>query len=100
MTIEQLRTTLRANPFQPFTVRMADGRQFPIPHPDFLTQARPPDLPGSTPNRQFPIPHPDFLTMSPSGRTAVIFHPDDSASIVDLLLMTELELSPPSRARA
>ncbi len=75
MTIEQLRTTLRANPFQPFTVRMADGRQFPIPHPD-------------------------FLTMSPSGRTAVIFHPDDSASIVDLLLMTELELSPPSRSRA
>ncbi len=75
MTIEQLRTTLRANPFQPFTVRMADGRQFPIPHPD-------------------------FLSMSPSGRTAVIFHPDDSASIVDLLLMTELELSPPSRSRA
>jgi hypothetical protein len=75
MTIEQLRTTLRANPFQPFTVRMADERQFLIPHPD-------------------------FLSMSPSGRTAVIFHPDDSASIVDLLLMTELELSPPARARA
>ena len=72
MTIEQLRRTHRATPFQPFTIRMADGRQFPIPHPD-------------------------FLSMSPSGRTAVIFHPDDSASIVDLLLMTEPEPSPAAR---
>ena len=75
MTIEQLRGTDRATPFQPFTIRMADGRQFHIPHPD-------------------------FLSMSPSGRTAVIFHPDDSASIVDLLLMTELELSPAPKAGA
>ena len=75
MTIEQLRTTHRATPFQPFSIRMADGRQFPIPHPD-------------------------FLSTSPSGRTAVIFHPDGSASIVDPLLMTELELSSPSASRA
>jgi len=75
VTIEQLRTTLGTKPFQPFRVRMADGRQFPIPHPD-------------------------FLTMSPTGRTAVIFHPDGSASIVDLFLMTELELSPPSQKSA
>jgi hypothetical protein len=46
--------------------------------------------------RQFQIPHPDFLSMSPAGRTVVIYHPDDSASIVDLLLMNELELSPPT----
>jgi hypothetical protein len=50
--------------------------------------------------RQFGIPHPDFLSMSPSGRTAVVYHPDGSASIVDLLLMTELEISSPSQARA
>jgi hypothetical protein len=75
MTIEQLRATHRATPFQPFTIRMADGRQFPIPHPD-------------------------FLSMSPTGRTAVIFQTDGSASIVDLLLLTELELSPPSTSRA
>jgi hypothetical protein len=30
----------------------------------------------------------------------VIYHPDDSASIVDLLLLTELELSPPSNTSA
>jgi len=75
MTIEQLRATLGTKPFQPFALRMADGRKFPIPHPD-------------------------FLSMSPVGRTAVIFHPDGSASIVDLLLMTELELSPPPSAAA
>lgn len=74
MTVEQLRTTLRANPLQPFKVRMADGREFPIPHPD-------------------------FLSISPPGRTAVVFHEDGSASIVDLLLMTELELPAPSKAR-
>ncbi len=75
MTIEQLRTTLRAQPFLPFTIRMADGRSFSIPHPD-------------------------FLSMSPTGRTAVIFHEDGSASIVDLLLMTELELAAPATTRA
>ncbi len=66
MTVEQLRTTIRATPFLPFRIRMVDGRHFLIPHPD-------------------------FLAMSPTGRTAVIYHADDSASIVDLLLMTGLE---------
>ena len=75
MTVEQLRTTLGTKPFQPFTIRMADGRNFVIPHPD-------------------------FLSMSPIGRTAVVFNADGSASIVDLLLMTELELSPPSQKSA
>ena len=27
---------LRNQPFQPFTIRMADGRAIPIPHPDFV----------------------------------------------------------------
>lgn len=71
MTTEQLRSALRSVPFRPFTIRMADGRAFSIAHPD-------------------------FLSISPAGRTVVVYHPDDSASIVDLLLMTELELSPPS----
>jgi hypothetical protein len=65
----------RAAPSRPFTIRIADGREFPIPHPD-------------------------FLSLSPTGRTAVIFHDDGSASIVDLMLMTELVLSEPSTADA
>ena len=75
VTIEQLRTTMRANPFQPFVIRMADGRQFPVPHPD-------------------------SLSFSPEGPTAVVYHADGSASIVDLLRMTESELSPSSRSHA
>jgi hypothetical protein len=75
MTVEQLRKTHRASPFQPFTVRMADGRTFPVLHPD-------------------------FLSISPTGRTAVIYDTQGSASIVDLLLMTELEMTPSSAASA
>ncbi len=63
MTIEQLRRTHQTAPFRPFTIRMADGRAFSIPHPD-------------------------FLSFSPVGRTAVIFHDDGSASILDPLLMS------------
>jgi hypothetical protein len=75
MTTEQLRKLHLARPFVPFTIRMADGRKFPIPHPD-------------------------FLSISPSGRTAVCFDEDGAASIVDLLLMTELELSSTSSAKS
>jgi hypothetical protein len=66
MTVQQLRGTLRKTPFQPFTIRMADGRSFPIPHPD-------------------------FLSMSPSGRTVIVYEADDEMDILDLLLMTEIE---------
>ena len=34
MTIEQLRKFVRAQPFQPFTICLADGREFRIPHPE------------------------------------------------------------------
>jgi hypothetical protein len=73
MTTEQLRSALRSTPFRPFTIRMADGRTFSIAHPD-------------------------FISMSPAGRTVVVYHPDDSASILDLLLMTEIEVAPPASA--
>lgn len=68
MTIEQLRSTHQANPFQPFTIRLADGRSLHVPHRDFLSH-------------------------SPSGRTVIVYHEDESFSIIDLLLVTELEVS-------
>ena len=67
MTIEQLRTIHHANPFQPFTIYLADGRQVYVPHRDFLSH-------------------------SPSGRTIIVHHEDDSFSIIDLLLITELKV--------
>jgi hypothetical protein len=75
MTIEQLRAAYKATPFRPFTIRMADGRTFPIPHPD-------------------------FLSMSPSGRTVIIYQDDDSFSILDLLLMKEIDVSAASASRS
>jgi hypothetical protein len=67
MTSEQLKATLRRQPFQPFTIRMVDGRTFHVSHPE-------------------------WVFVSPSGRTAVIFEPDDSHSVLDLMLMNELQI--------
>lgn len=68
MTIEQFKTTLHLQPFRPFTIRMADGRTLQVSHPDFVAQ-------------------------SPSGRTVIVFQPDESYSVLDLLLMTELQVA-------
>ena len=73
MTGQQLRTAHLATPFRPFTIRMADGRSFHVPHPE-------------------------FLVMSPGGRTVFIFRDDEEFSILDLLLMTEIEMSSQSSA--
>ncbi len=67
MTIEQLRNMHRAQPFRPFTIHVADGKKLLVPHPDFLSH-------------------------SPTGRTIIVHHLDDSFSIIDLLLVTELEV--------
>jgi len=67
MTTEQFRTTLHLQPFRPFTIRMADGRQFDVAHPDFVAQSK-------------------------SGRTVVVFQSDEGYSVLDLLLMSELEV--------
>jgi hypothetical protein len=67
MTTEQFRTTLHQQPFRPFIIRMADGRAIDVSHPD-------------------------FVAMSPSGRTVIVYHTDESYSVLDLLLMSELEV--------
>jgi hypothetical protein len=73
MTIEQLRGVYQARPFRPFTIHLADGRALHVPHSEFLSH-------------------------SPSGRTIIVYHADDSFSIVDLLLVTELEVRGPAPA--
>jgi hypothetical protein len=59
---------LHRQPFQPFTIRMADGRAFEIAHPD-------------------------FVALSHSGRTVIVSEPDEGFSVLDLLLMTELQVT-------
>jgi hypothetical protein len=67
MTIEQLRAVYQAQPFRPFTLHLADGDKLHVPHADFLSH-------------------------SPNGRTLIVYAEDDSFSIVDLLLVTRLEV--------
>jgi len=68
MTREQFRATLHQHPFRPFTIRMADGRAFEVAHRD-------------------------FVAMSQSGRTVVVFQEDETYGVLDMLLMSELEVS-------
>ena len=70
MTIQQFDNAHRARPFRPFTLYMADRRSFPVPHPEFLSR-------------------------SPSGRTIIVHAADDSYSVLDLLLLTEIQFGPP-----
>jgi hypothetical protein len=67
MTIDRLRDMYNAQPFQPFVMQMADGREVPVVHREFIMAA-------------------------PSGRTLIVVQPDDTVNIVDLLLVTDLEL--------
>jgi hypothetical protein len=56
---EQFRNLAWAQPFRPFVMHLAEGREVPVHHPD-------------------------FLATSPSGRTVVVYQPDHSLNIVDL----------------
>ena len=69
VTIEQLRATVKAQPFVPFTVRLADGRKYDIDHPDFIAS-------------------------HPQGRTIIVFKPGNNGDleILDLLLVVGIEV--------
>lgn len=67
MTVEPLKSVMHAQPFRPFTIHMGDGRAFLVKHPDFIAR-------------------------SPSGRTVIVYGEDESHSILDMLLVTELEV--------
>lgn len=67
MTSRQLRAALQALPFRLFTIRMADGRSFEVPHPD-------------------------VLLLTPGGRTAFASQTEEEFGIVDVMPMTEIKL--------
>ncbi len=59
-TIEQVRNAMHAQPFQPFTVHLVDGRSYLVKHPDFISvssQPRGRDLPGHDDTRPHSIDH-------------------------------------------
>jgi hypothetical protein len=69
MTVEQMRAVYQAQPFRPFIIHVADGGAIPVDHREFM------------------------MTV-PSGRTIVVAQPDDTLNIIDLLLVTDLEIKP------
>lgn len=66
MTIEQIRAAYQAQPFLPFIIHLVDGRNIPV-------QSR------------------EFISPAPSGRSLLVWQPDDSFNVIDLLLVTDLE---------
>jgi hypothetical protein len=70
MTVDQRRAARESNPFRPFTISLAGGRAHRVTHRD-------------------------YLSLSPSGRTAIVYRDDDSFSILDVLLVTEVEVDAP-----
>lgn len=67
MRIEAVRDLLRAQPFQPFSFHMPDGREIHVRHRDFIMP-------------------------SPSGRMVIVYQPDDSFNVIDLMLVSDLEV--------
>jgi hypothetical protein len=68
VTLEQLRRLHRAEPFRPFLLRTADGREFSVSHPE-------------------------VLAISPAGRTIVVMTPDGAHETIDLLLVASIHTS-------
>jgi hypothetical protein len=74
VTPAQVRELHRAQPFKPFTIHMADGRRIAVKHPE-------------------------FMALAPSGRTVIVYQLDESFDIIDLLLVTDLEVRRRPKAR-
>jgi len=74
VTTDQLRNLWKAEPFRPFVIHLADGRHVTVAHPEFLSR-------------------------SPSGRSIIVYQPDESFNVIDLLLVTDLEVSANGRGK-
>ena len=71
--VEEIRKARRAQPFRPFTIHLADGRSFPVKHPEIM-----------------------WLTSD--GRTLVVEDTDGLIEILSGMLVTGLTVEPPPEA--
>ncbi len=67
MTIDKLAAMHHAQPFRPFRIHMANGRHLDVKHPDFLAH-------------------------TPTGRTVIVTRLDETFEVIDLLLVSSLEV--------
>ncbi|MEL6330419.1 MAG: hypothetical protein AAFR38_12235 [Planctomycetota bacterium] len=70
MTADAIKKLLSAQPFRPFRVRLASGKEVPIPHPE-------------------------LVNFSPGGRTMVVWRPDESDESFDMLDVLLIESAEP-----
>ena len=68
MRVEEIRNAQHAQPFRPFTMHLADGRQFLINHPE-------------------------FLFVGPVGRVAIVQDVAGNIEIIDPLMVTSLSMA-------
>jgi hypothetical protein len=68
MRAENLQEVIRAAPFRPFTLFLADGTRVPVRHPEWIAYA--------------------------GGRTAIVIEQDERSHIIDVMLVTKLEVDP------
>jgi hypothetical protein len=68
MTADELRNVYGAEPFHPFTLHLADGRNVHVPHSE-------------------------FIAISPRGRTAVVYSASGSFNVVDVQLVADIEVN-------
>ena len=75
MTTEVLHRMHETRPFRPFSIRLGDGQSLRVAHPE-------------------------MLAYSPKSRTAVVYRDNGSFQIIDLLLVTGIEVQAPRNGRA
>ncbi len=74
MTTEALHRLHTVRPFQRFSIRLGDGQSLQVEHPEMLAYA-------------------------PKSRTATVYNRDGAFQIVDLLLVTGLQVEPASSGK-
>jgi hypothetical protein len=69
MTKEAIKERVTAAPFRPFSVRLTDGRSYPVPGPD-------------------------YASVSPNGRLLTVYTDGgNGVKILDVALITEIEVT-------
>ena len=68
-TLNQVRQAMHAQPFRPFALQLANGKNYEVKHPDFLA-----------------------LPPTPRGRE-LVFWVDDEMHLIDLALVLEVVMS-------
>lgn len=64
-----LQEAVKAEPFRPFELVMADGSRVAVPHPEWIAFT--------------------------GGRVALVLEPDDRSHYIDVMLITRIEKAPP-----